>query len=591
MDKFINPNLKVNYPFRVFVRDVIHYVRPYRWRFIAASFCRLAGDIAWLYPAYGLASIVSFLSHFTPGQSLQRLWAIFSFWLLAIAVRICSQFSCRVLGFYVAEKTTLDSLNSGIRHLFLLDMAWHEQENSGNKLKRIQNGSSALNKIFRVWIANLIEVTVNLVGATFIISRFNGALAAGTAVFFVTYFTISFFLTRRAAAAEYLVGVEEEKVNGLLSEAVGNIRSVKAMGMAQSLSGFIAQATAELMGRIKVRIFRFMLRYSTLSAWSWLFQMSMLAFIVVGITQGRYEVGFLILFNSYFGRIWEATSELSDVSQDITVAKYSISRMNETLAVPVGIDSEEGKVAFPEKWKTISVQNLSFAYAENEVLSNVSFDIHRGEKIGIVGLSGAGKSTLFKLLLKEYEATEGDIKVDGVSLRTISKADYFRYASVVLQETDVFNFSFKDNITIVNPDRAADTKLLSRVLKIAHVAELVRKLPDGIDTLIGERGVKLSGGEKQRLGIARAIFKQPQLLLLDEATSHLDLESEEKIRESLHEFFEHVTAVVIAHRLTTIREMDKIILFEGGRILESGNFDELYAEKGRFYELWEKQRL
>ena len=125
----------------------------------------------------------------------------------------------------------------------------------------------------------------------------------------------------------------------------------------------------------------------------------------------------------------------------------------------------------------------------------------------------------------------------------------------------------------------------------AHISNLVEKLPQGIETVIGEKGVKLSGGERQRLGIARAIFKQPEILLLDEATSHLDLESEEKIRDSLHKFFENVTAIVIAHRLTTIKEMDKILVIEDGKIIESGNFDTLYARRGRFHELWEKQRL
>ena len=134
-------------------------------------------------------------------------------------------------------------------------------------------------------------------------------------------------------------------------------------------------------------------------------------------------------------------------------------------------------------------------------------------------------------------------------------------------------------------------ELLEKALTVSHVKDFLDKLPEGVDTLIGEKGVKLSGGERQRLGIARAIFKQPQILLLDEATSHLDLESEEKIKDSLHLFFENITALVIAHRLTTIREMDKIIVIEKGVILEQGSFDELYKKKGRFYELWEKQKF
>jgi len=145
--------------------------------------------------------------------------------------------------------------------------------------------------------------------------------------------------------------------------------------------------------------------------------------------------------------------------------------------------------------------------------------------------------------------------------------------------------------TTTNDSQKTNQELLERALVTAHITKIVNKLPQGLDTLIGEKGVKLSGGEKQRLGIARAIFKQPEILLLDEATSHLDLESEEKIRDSLYKFFENVTAIVIAHRLTTIREMDKILVIENGTIVESGSFDERITQQGRFYKLWEKQKF
>jgi ATP-binding cassette subfamily B protein len=144
---------------------------------------------------------------------------------------------------------------------------------------------------------------------------------------------------------------------------------------------------------------------------------------------------------------------------------------------------------------------------------------------------------------------------------------------------------------MTNSAQKTNEKLLQRAIKTSHVSDFLGKLPQGMDTLIGEKGIKLSGGERQRLGIARAIFKQPELLLLDEATSHLDLESEEKIRDSLKTVFKSVTAIVIAHRLTTIKEMDRILVIEEGRIIEQGSFDALYKSKGRFYDLWEKQRL
>ncbi len=264
--------------------------------------------------------------------------------------------------------------------------------------------------------------------------------------------------------------------------------------------------------------------------------------------------------------------------------------MQRTLNEPILIEDDKGKIDLPKDWKKITIDNLSFAYGEKQILNNVSFEIKRGERVGVVGLSGAGKSTLMKLLLKENESYEGEILFDDIPLRKIKKRSYFKQVGVVLQDTEVFNFTLRENITIANW-RKHDEKELEKALNIAHVTDFVSKLPLGLETFIGEKGIKLSGGERQRLGIARAVFKQPEILFLDEATSHLDLESEEKIKDSLHKFLKKVTAVVIAHRLTTIREMDKILVIEKGRIIESGSFNELYASKGRLYELWEMQKF
>jgi ATP-binding cassette subfamily B protein len=206
-------------------------------------------------------------------------------------------------------------------------------------------------------------------------------------------------------------------------------------------------------------------------------------------------------------------------------------------------------------------------------------------------LSGAGKSTLFKLILKEHELNSGELLFENVSIKDISKKDYFNYVAVVLQDTELFNSTLKENIIITNSEEENNSSLLDKAVEIAHVKDFMDKLPFGMDTVIGEKGVKLSGGEKQRVGIARAVFKNPQLFLLDEATSHLDIESEQKIQDSLHKFFKDVTAIVIAHRLTTIKEMDRIIVMEDGKIVEIGNFEELYSKRGRFYELWERQKI
>jgi ABC-type multidrug transport system fused ATPase/permease subunit len=410
-------------------------------------------------------------------------------------------------------------------------------------------------------------------------------------IFMITFYTISTFLSRIVYPTIQAVNRQEEVVNGLLFEIINNIRTVKVMGMASALSKAFSGEYGSLYSKIKKRINTIQSRSIILETWGHFFRVGIFIIIIKGILNGHYEVGFLVLFMGYYNSIWMSVSELSDISQEVVTAKLGIARMKQILDEPVTIDQEIGKQQVPSGWQTITFENVSFAYGENEVLKNISFTIKRGERIGVVGLSGAGKSTIFKLLLKENESYTGRILIDGISLREINKRDYYKRISVVLQDTEVFNFTLRENIAIVNQDETNNDDLFNQSLKISHVDEFLHKLPNGVLTLIGEKGVKLSGGEKQRLGIARAIFKQPEILLLDEATSHLDIESEEIIRDSLHQFFQSVTAIVIAHRLTTIKEMDRILVIEGGELIESGTFEELHKKNGRFHELWEKQRL
>lgn len=573
------------------VKDIFELLQPYRGRFWLASFISMLGDLAWLYPAFAFASIVTFLTHYQSGQSLNTVWTVLGLWLAATVVRSLSQYFSKFIGFQISERLAINSTLRTVQHLFKLDMAWHERENSGNKIKRIQNGSDGFNRILRLWFDHGIEIAVNLIAINIIIAQFDRTILLVLGIFLVTYFSISAVMIRRAAKAAYRVSAQEENVNGLLFEAVNNIRTIKVMAMAQTLYAALIKETGELFNKLGFKIFWNQSRQALLSFWAVVFKIGGIILIFRGILDGYQEIGFLILFNSYFSDLQASIDRLSTANIDFVNSKMSVMRMKSILNEPTNIDDEAGKVSFSPNWKKITIKNVSFAYGENQVLNDISFDVRRGEKVGVVGVSGAGKSTLFKLLLKEREEFAGDILFDDTSIKQIKKNDYFKQVSVVLQDTEVFNFSLRDNIIITNDAQKTNEELLDQALATAHITELVDKLPQGLDTLIGEKGVKLSGGERQRLGIARAIFKQPEILLLDEATSHLDLESEEKIRDSLHKFFENVTAIVIAHRLTTIREMDKILVIENGRLIESGNFEELLAKQGRFYELWEKQKF
>lgn len=573
------------------IRDFWGYVKPYQTKFWWGTFLRVAGDTIWLYQAYALADLVNFFMRYQPGDSLTHVYVVLSLMALSALLRFGGIYVAKTFCYGLGERILLDAELKAVRHLFLLDISWHEKENAGNKFKRVDRGASSLDKIMQMWITNFLEIGVNFVGVIFIIAAFDKYIAGAMVVYLISFYVLARFHVKRAVKAADVVNVKEEEQSGLIFEAINNIRSIKVMSMAPKLMRVLTEAAASLFEAVKVRLFWFLSGSAIRDFYTHVFRVGLLIFVIWGIVEGRYEVGFLVLLDGYFKNIVMSIRELTDISQNFAVAKHRVARMQEIINTPVTIDREEGKVLFPADWKSISLKNVSFSYGKQPALKGISFEIQRGERVGIVGLSGAGKSTLFKLLLKEHESYSGEIAIGGTPLRNISKKDYFNHLAVVLQDTELFNASLRNNITITNDKEEKNEGLLKKALTIAHVKDFMKKLPDGVHSIIGEKGIKLSGGEKQRVGIARAVFKNPQILLLDEATSHLDIESEEKIRESLHEFFQSVTAIVIAHRLTTIKEMDRIIVIEGGKIVESGSFEELQKQKGRFAELWEKQKL
>ena len=235
----------------------------------------------------------------------------------------------------------------------------------------------------------------------------------------------------------------------------------------------------------------------------------------------------------------------------------------------------------------ISLENVSFGYADNHIFQNLNLEIKGGERVGIVGRSGAGKSTLVRLLLHHYELGDGAIKIDGTEISSVTQESLRENISVVPQEPLLFHRSITDNIAYGKPEATEEDVI--RASRLAHAHDFILKLPEGYASLVGERGVKLSGGERQRIAIARAILKDAPILLLDEATSALDSESEISIQKALKKLMEGKTVLAIAHRLSTLREMDRILVMDNGVIEEEGTHEQLIARGGIYAELWNHQ--
>lgn len=582
--------MEYSYTYGTLLKYFKRFMRPYWSGFTVGSILRLFSAIIHLYSAYAFAQVVDFVTTYKTGETLMPLYYVLVLWLFSYLIRNVLIYYAKMLCIVAGQRAMLDIERGSLEHLSLLDVSWHQKENAGNKVKRIQRGALGVLTLARVWVINLIDIGVNFVGAFIIISHFDLRLAVLMVVYQIVYYIIASSFRRRTVQAARVKNIKEEESSGLMFEIMNNVRSVKVLGMAEPLLNHVKRINVELSRLLKENIFWYHAGILARTSWVSVARILLITFVIFAIIKGYYEVGFLILFYGYFNILTTSVDDLAGVAQDVAIARTDVGRLSEFFEQKIIIDKEEGKRDFPKNWDGIYIKNLSFSYDQHAVLSDLNLYVKKGEKVGIVGLSGAGKSTLFKLLLKEHESSTLDIFIGDAPLKDIRKSDYIQHVAVVLQDTEVFNMSLRENVTITNASAAQNETAFTKAITISHVDDFVHKLPLGVETLIGEKGVKLSGGEKQRLGIARAVFKNPEILFLDEATSHLDVESEQKIQDSLKHFFKDVTAVVIAHRLSTIKEMDRIMVMQDGKIIETGTFNELYERDGRFREFWNKQQ-
>jgi ABC-type multidrug transport system fused ATPase/permease subunit len=306
------------------------------------------------------------------------------------------------------------------------------------------------------------------------------------------------------------------------------------------------------------------------------------------LLKGVWSIGDYIQYTAIMAYLMEPIYTLVGYFPMLTQALASLDRISDVLSELVEDADERRTVQLSTLSGEVCFEGVSFAYKhEKPILHNVSFLARPGTISAVVGRSGSGKSTIMSLLCAFYKPDIGRVLVDGIDLCTVHLGSYRSQLGLVLQDTFLFDGSIRDNILFSRPN--AEEKCFVEACRISHVNEFVFGFPDSFDTIVGERGVKLSGGQRQRLSIARAILADPRILILDEATSSLDTESESMIQDGLNYLMKERTTFVVAHRLSTIRQADQILMIDSGRIVERGTHESLYAQAGLYYELYTKQ--
>jgi ATP-binding cassette subfamily B protein len=322
---------------------------------------------------------------------------------------------------------------------------------------------------------------------------------------------------------------------------------------------------------------------------------------------GALDVGTVVALTAYLGRLYGPLTQLSNINVDVMTALVSFERVFEVLDLPPMIDEKPDALTIPRGPARVEFDHVGFSYpnaqevslaslesvatldrTQNEqVLFDVSFKVEPGEMVALVGPSGAGKTTLCHLVPRLYDVRTGAVRIDGIDVRDATLDSLRDSIGMVTQDAHMFHESIRSNLLYAKPDASEDD--LTEALRGAQILPLVESLPDGVDTLVGDRGYRLSGGEKQRLAIARLLLKAPDIVVLDEATAHLDSESELAVQDALRTALTGRTSLVIAHRLSTVRDADQILVVDAGRIVERGTHDDLLAAGGLYAELYRTQ--
>lgn len=448
------------------------------------------------------------------------------------------------------------------------------------------------NELVDTTIWNVWGRVVGLIISSLFLLTVHWSIALLFVIWLIALFSFNIKRGKRFGKLVALQSDETSKAAGLVVDSISNHVSVRVFEARHSERQLLANQQVHIIKRWRDSWWQNWITNMVKGQSAAVVSVIALFLVILLYSHGIIPIGGIVLFIAYFGdassSLWQLAWALDNYYRTFGTIQNALDGLQaeDERHVPADQQSITRKDSV-----SLELKDLSFIYPEQQsiaVLDCINLSIKPGEKIGVVGHSGAGKSTLVGLLLGFYEPTNGTIMLNGESTLDHGPAFIRSFSSFVPQDTNLFNRSVRENILYARPD--ADDNAVALALEQAQATEFVQKLPQQLDTIIGERGVKLSGGQRQRIAIARAVLQNAPLLILDEATSALDSVSEQAIQKALYELMKNRTSIVIAHRLSTLKHLDTIIVLEGGKIVEQGKHENLIKRGGIYADLWKRQK-
>ena len=570
--------------------ELVPYLRPHMPRIGLALLCLIAAKLASVGLPFALKHIVDYLD--TSGLNaltLAPIGLLLAYGGLRFANVLFGELRDTLFG-RVTERAMRRIGLSVFKHLHQLDLDFHLNRRTGGLSRDIERGTNGISFLLRFMVFNIVPTFIEI-GMVLVLLGWQYSVYYALIVLLavVSYVGFSVVATEWRTGFIRRANVAESRSSSRAVDSLLNFETVKYFGNedyeAQCYDNELAQwERARRQNRLSLFALNAGQAFIIATAMT-----SAMLLAAKDTLSGSMTIGDFVLINAFMMQIFMPLNFLGFVYREMKGSMANIEAMFALLRQRASVTDKVGAPSLSVRDAELEFSQVCFAYdRDRQILSDISFRLPPRKKVAIVGSSGAGKSTLLKLLFRFYDVDSGQILIDGQNIATVSQQSLRSVLGIVPQDTVLFNQSIRDNIRYGRVD--ASDEDIDEAIRLAHLQDFIQSLPAGADTLVGERGLKLSGGEKQRVAIARALLKGAPIIVFDEATSSLDSKSEQAILAAMRDIARQHSMLVIAHRLSTIVDADTIVVLHEGRIVEQGNHQQLLAAEGHYAQLWSLQQ-
>lgn len=562
------------------------YYKPYIGVFLADMFFAFLSAVVTLALPIIVRYITGVVVYEPKAEALDTITTLAVIMVILILLAGFSNFFITYYGHMMGAKMEFNMRKEIFSHYQKLSFSFYDNEKVGQLMSRITSDLFDITELFHHGPEDIVISIIKIIGSFIILSFINVKLALIALCTIPIMAVYAFILNKKMKKAFKNNRAKLADINAQIEDNLSGIRVVKSFANEAIEEEKFDDGNKNFL-KGKRNSYRYMATYN--SGLSVLINMITVVVVTAGaaaITKNEITIADLLAFTLYVSNFIEPVNKLINFTEQFQNGISGYERFIEIMAIMPDI-SDENAVYAPETFKgSVQFKNVSFKYEESKemILKDVNLSVNAGEYVALVGFSGAGKTTLCSLIPRFYDVTDGEVLIDGMCVKDIKLKNLRDNIGIVQQDVYLFTGTIYENILYGRP--AASRKEVVEAAKAANAHEFIMSLPDGYDTYIGQRGVKLSGGQKQRLSIARVFLKNPPILIFDEATSALDNESEKVVQDSLEKLAKNRTTFVIAHRLTTIKNAEKILVLAEDGIKEEGTHEQLLAKKGIYYNLY-----